>query len=154
VGTGALGRQRLGTGALVMSDNVQGMTGSEVMRISRRMTGRQRSVKLGYPRFKSHYKLLCKTGAAAMLIAGTVLALGVGGRMAHVETSATHRPTGSARQCVKEYGELFDLAHLARRDGKSSDVMASELTVMSGRLSKCQLPAYRKNLAFYVDHTT
>jgi hypothetical protein len=40
VGAGSLGRQRLGTGALVMmSDNAKGMTGSMAMRISRRMTG-------------------------------------------------------------------------------------------------------------------
>jgi hypothetical protein len=137
-----------------MSDNVQRMSGGTVKGIVRGMTRGQRRVRLGYSGFIPPCKLLCKAGASAMLIVGTVLALGVGGRMTHVETSATHRLIGSSRQCAKEYEELFDLAHLARRDGKSSDVMLRELTVMSGRLSECQLPAYRENLAFYVDHTT
>jgi hypothetical protein len=93
------------------------------------------------PGFKSQYKLLCKMGASAMLIVATVLALGVGGRMTNVETSATHRPVGPSQQCAKKYGELFDLAQLAKRDGKSSDVMVRELTVMSGRLNECLLTA-------------
>jgi hypothetical protein len=39
----------------------------------------------------------------------------------------------------KKYEEWFDLAHLAGRAGKSSDVMVRELTVMSGRLNECLL---------------
>lgn len=94
---------------------------------------------LVYPGLESQCKLFCKTGASAMLIVATILALGIGSRMTNVETSATHRPDGASQQCAKEYGELFDIAHLARRDGRSSDVMARELTVMSGRLDECLL---------------
>jgi hypothetical protein len=124
-----------------MSDDVQSMTGSMDMRISRKMTEGQGGVMRVYPGFKSQYKLLCKMGASAMLIVATVLALGVGSRMTNVETSATHQPVGPSQQCAKKYGELFDLAQLAKRDGKSSDIMVRELTVMSGRLNKCLLTA-------------
>jgi hypothetical protein len=120
-----------------MSDDVQGTTGSMVMRISRKMTEGQGGVISVYRRFKSQYKLLCKTGAPVILIVATVLALGVGGCMASVQTSSTHRSIHPSQQCAKKYGELFDLAQLARRHGKSSDVMVRELTVMSGRLNEC-----------------
>jgi len=120
-----------------MNDDVQGM----VKRISRKMTEGQGGMIPVYPAFKSQCKLLCKTGASAMLIVATVLALGVGGRMTNVETSAAHRPVEPSQQCAKKYGELFDLAHLARHDGKSSDVMVGELTVMSARLNECLLTA-------------
>jgi hypothetical protein len=76
-----------------------------------------------------------------MLIVATILALGIGSRMMNVETSATHRPVGASQQCAKKVGELFDIARLARRDGKSSGVMVRELTVMSGRLDACLLTA-------------
>jgi hypothetical protein len=76
-----------------------------------------------------------------MLIVATIVALGVGSRMMNAETSATHRPIGASQQCAKKVGELFDIAHLARRDGKSSDVMVRELSVMSGRLNECLLTA-------------
>ena len=94
-----------------------------------------------YPGLKSQCKLLCKTGASTMVIVATIAVLGVGSRMTDVETSATHRPVGASQQCAKKYGELFDIAHLARRDGKSSDVMVRALTVMSGRLDECLLTA-------------
>jgi len=74
-----------------------------------------------------------------MLIVATVLALGVGGRMTTVRTPATHRTLGPTQQCAKKYAELFDLAHLAGRNGKTSDIMVRELTVMSGRLNECLL---------------
>jgi hypothetical protein len=120
-----------------MSDDMQAITGGTVMRIGRKMTERRGGAMLVYPGFKSQCKLLCKTGASAMLVVATVLALGVGGRMTNVETSAAHRSSEPSQQCARKYGELFGLAHLARRDGKSSDVMVRELTVMSGRLNEC-----------------
>jgi hypothetical protein len=122
-----------------MSDDVHAITGRTVTRISRKMTEGQGGMKRVYPGFKSQYKLLCKTRASAMLIVATILALGIGGGMTNVETSVAHRPIGPSRQCAKKYGELFDLAHLAGRAGKSSDVMVRELTVMSGRLNECLL---------------
>ena len=96
---------------------------------------------LVYPGLKSQCKLLCKTGVSAMLIVATLVALGVGSRMMDVETSAMHRQVGASQQCAKKVGELFDIARLARRDGKSSGVMVRELTVMSGRLDACLLTA-------------
>jgi hypothetical protein len=80
-------------------------------------------------------------GASAMLIGATIAALGVGSRMMNVETAAMHRQAGASQQCAKKVGELFDIARLARRDGKSSDVMVRELTVMSERLDACLLTA-------------
>ena len=116
---------------------MQGITGSMAMRTNRIMTEWHRSAMFVYVAFKSHCKLLCKTGGAVMLIVATVLALGGGCHMTNVDTSATHRPIGPSQQCAKKYGEVFDLAQLARRDGKSSDVMVRELAVMSGRLNEC-----------------
>lgn len=124
-----------------MSDDLQGVTGSMVMRINQEMTEGQSSVIRVYPTFNSQCKLLCKAGGAVILIVATVLALGVGGRMTTVHTPATHRTVGPSQQCAKKYAELFDLAHLARRNEKTSDVMVRELTVMSGRLNECLLTA-------------
>ena len=80
-------------------------------------------------------------GVSATLIVATIVALGVGSRMMNVETAAMYRRAGASQQCASKYGELLDIARLARRDGKSSGVMVRELTVMSGRLDACRLTA-------------
>lgn len=124
-----------------MSDEVQVITGGRVKRIGRQITGEQGDVMLARPGFKSRRKLLCKAGGSAILIVATMLAIGVGSRMTNVETSAVHRPVEPSQHCAKKYAELFDLAQLAKRDGKSSGIMVRELTVMAGQMNECLVTA-------------
>ncbi|MFK4444748.1 hypothetical protein ABH944_004749 [Caballeronia udeis] len=112
------------------------MNGGMVTRI-----GKQGSVMLGGPGVESRRKLSGKAATLAMLIMAMVLAIGVGGRMTNVEALTGHRGNESLQHCAAQYGEMLDLAKLARRDGKSSDIMVRELTVMTGQMGECPLMA-------------
>ncbi|SOE96222.1 hypothetical protein SAMN05414139_09153 [Burkholderia sp. D7] len=119
-----------------MREDVRSTTGGMVRRI-----GKQGSVMPGCPGVESRRKLSGKAGALAMLIAAMVLAIGVGGRMTNVEALAGYRGNEPSQHCAAQYAEMLDLAKLARRDGKSSDVMVRELTVMTGQMDECPLMA-------------
>ncbi|MCC8404032.1 hypothetical protein LJ655_19460 [Paraburkholderia sp. MMS20-SJTN17] len=45
----------------------------------------------------------------------------------------------SARDCSARYAALLDLAELARRDGKSSEVVVRGLSARNGAMSACLL---------------
>jgi hypothetical protein len=86
---------------------------------------------------------LCKAGAVILLFAATALALEIGEGMTDSDSPAVHRTIELAPDCSAKYAALLDLAELARRDGKSSDVVVRGLSDQHGAMSEC-LPADRR----------
>ncbi|MFM0339097.1 hypothetical protein [Paraburkholderia fungorum] len=85
----------------------------------------------------------CKAAAVIVLMAATALALAIGEGMADADSPAVHRTVESAPDCSAKYAALLDLAELARRDGKSSEVVVRGLSEQGGAMSEC-LPANRR----------
>ncbi|MGF6484662.1 hypothetical protein QFZ91_006889 [Paraburkholderia sp. JPY419] len=81
------------------------------------------------------------TAALATTVVATLLAI-----HAVIDTSEAnddHRANPAAsvtRDCSARYAALLDLAELARRDGKSSEVVVRGLRQQNGAMSEC-LPA-------------
>ncbi|MFM0172491.1 hypothetical protein [Paraburkholderia sediminicola] len=49
----------------------------------------------------------------------------------------TRGASGSSQECSARYAALLDLAELARRDGKSSEVVVRGLSDRGGAMSGC-----------------
>ncbi|MGF6731888.1 hypothetical protein OKW50_004033 [Paraburkholderia youngii] len=84
---------------------------------------------------------LRRTAALATTVVATLLAI-----HAVIDTSDANddrraNPAASVtRDCSSRYAALLDLAELARRDGKSSEVVVRGLRQQNGAMSEC-LPA-------------
>ncbi|MFM0410217.1 hypothetical protein [Paraburkholderia dipogonis] len=75
-----------------------------------------------------------KPGALAAIVVATGLVIA----MSRFGTAAdTRRASGSSRDCSTRYAALLDLAELARRDGKSSEVVVRGLSDKGGAMSGC-----------------
>ncbi len=75
-----------------------------------------------------------KPGALAAIVVATGLVIA----MSRFGTAAgTRGVTGSSRECSARYAALLDLAELARRDGKSSEVAVRGLSDRGGAMSGC-----------------
>jgi hypothetical protein len=83
-------------------------------------------------------------GLAALIVAaGLMAATGVLIASAHgPRANRANRVTEASQDCSARYAALLDLAELARRDGKSSEVVVRGLSERGGALSGC-LPAGR-----------
>jgi len=86
-------------------------------------------------------RAVCKAAAYAAIVIAALLAINAfvvaGDDLHNIDhTSAT------ARDCSARYAALLDLAELARRDGKSSEVVVRGLSEQGGAMSEC-LPAAR-----------
>ncbi|MGF6640920.1 hypothetical protein [Paraburkholderia sp. MM6662-R1] len=83
---------------------------------------------------------LRKTVALATIVVATLLAIN-----AVIDASDDLRANpaaGAASDCSARYAALLDLAELARRDGKSSEVVVRGLSQQNGAMSEC-IPAGR-----------
>ncbi|MGF6300578.1 MULTISPECIES: hypothetical protein [Paraburkholderia] len=83
---------------------------------------------------------LYKAAALATIVMATLLGLN-----AYLEPNREFRAkpaTSAASDCSARYAALLDLAELARRDGKSSEVVVRALSEQNGVMSEC-LPAGR-----------
>ncbi|WP_233836010.1 hypothetical protein [Paraburkholderia sp. ZP32-5] len=86
-------------------------------------------------------RAVCKAAVFAAIVIATLLAINAfvaadGGLHDTNHTSAT------PRDCSARYAALLDLAELARRDGKSSEVVVRGLSEQGGAMSEC-LPVAR-----------
>ncbi|ASL45933.1 hypothetical protein bAD24_III00955 [Burkholderia sp. AD24] len=61
---------------------------------------------------------------------------------AHADTPDEQREMQTSQDCSARYAALLDLAELARRDGKSSEVVMRGLSDRAGPMSAC-LPTVR-----------
>lgn len=76
------------------------------------------------------------SAVAAILVAGA-LGVVVGSSAANTLDAAAQRRPDSSLDCSARYAALLDLAELARRDGKSSDVVVRGLSDRGGVMSDC-----------------
>jgi hypothetical protein len=87
-------------------------------------------------------RTLCKAGALAMVIVAAGVAIAVGESVINTESHSVRRAVEPQQDCSAKYAALLDLAELARRDGKSSEVVVRGLSERGGAMSDC-LPAGR-----------
>ncbi|CAE6785082.1 hypothetical protein R69746_04469 [Paraburkholderia aspalathi] len=121
-----------------MSKNVRVRTGDEAGRIGPQWMSEEGSARTLRPRFNAiRTRTLCKVGALATMIVATGIAIAVGEGIASTETPAVHRAIESGQDCSAKYAALLDLAELARRDGKSSEVVMRGLSDRGGAMGDC-----------------
>ncbi|WP_241495987.1 hypothetical protein [Paraburkholderia monticola] len=90
---------------------------------------------------------LCKAAALATIVVGTLLALNAVIDASDASDQLRAHPAASAaKDCSARYAALLDLAELARRDGKSSEVVVRGLSEQNGAMSAC-LPVSRARAA-------
>lgn len=83
----------------------------------------------------SAWRAPCKAAVLATIVVTTLLALN-----AYIEPNDDLRANpaaGAASDCSARYAALLDLAELARRDGKSSEVVVRGLSERNGPMSGC-----------------
>ncbi|WP_244146654.1 hypothetical protein [Paraburkholderia sp. BCC1876] len=79
-----------------------------------------------------------KAAVLATIVAAASLALATSRYVAaHVDTSHEQREIQTSQDCSARYAALLDLAELARRDGKSSEVVVRGLSDRAGAMSAC-----------------
>jgi len=82
----------------------------------------------------SSTRRIYKAGA----LAAVVVAAGVAIAMSRVVVPTdTREASESSQECSARYAALLDLAELARRDGKSSEVVVRGLSDRGGAMSGC-----------------
>ncbi|MGF6374310.1 hypothetical protein OKW40_007126 [Paraburkholderia sp. RAU6.4a] len=86
---------------------------------------------------------LRKTVALATIVVATLLAVNAVIDAGDANDDLRANPAaGAASDCSARYAALLDLAELARRDGKSSEVVVRGLSQQNGAMSEC-IPAGR-----------
>jgi hypothetical protein len=86
---------------------------------------------------------LCRTAALATIAVAALLAINAAIGTSDASDELHASPSAStARDCSARYAALLDLAELARRDGKSSEVVVRGLSEQNGAMSAC-LPVGR-----------
>ncbi|WP_254898601.1 hypothetical protein [Paraburkholderia atlantica] len=92
---------------------------------------------------RSAWRALRKTAALATIVVATLLEIHAVIDASNPNDDRRSIPTTSAsRDCSARYAAMLDLAELARRDGKSSEVVVRGLSEKNGAMSEC-LPAGR-----------
>jgi hypothetical protein len=130
-----------------MNENARVRTGDEAGHIGRpRMSGqgRAQAVRLCFNAVRT--RTLCKVSALATMVVVAGVAIAVGEGITNTETHAVHRAIEPQQDCSAKYAALLDLAELARRDGKSSEVVVRGLSARGGAMSEC-LPTSRNDRA-------
>ncbi|MFM0731698.1 hypothetical protein PQQ52_14535 [Paraburkholderia sediminicola] len=121
-----------------MSENLRVRTGDEAGRIGPPWIRGQGSAQAVQSRFNAtRTRTLCKVAVLATMIVATGVAIAVGESVTDTETLAMHRAIESEQDCSAKYAALLDLAELARRDGKSSEVVVRGLSDRGGAMSDC-----------------
>ncbi|MFL9865491.1 hypothetical protein PQR67_15050 [Paraburkholderia fungorum] len=124
-----------------MSENLRAAARDEAGRSGpQRMSG-QASARVLRTRFNVlRTRTFCKLGVVATMIVAAGVAIAVGGGVSHTETYSVRRAIERQQDCSAKYAALLDLAELARRDGKSSEVVVRGLSDRGGVMNGC-LPA-------------
>ncbi|CAB3807302.1 hypothetical protein [Paraburkholderia caffeinilytica] len=126
-----------------MSDDVRMRTAKDAGRIGPEWMSGHASAPVVRPRFKAvRTWTLFKATALATMIVATGVAIAVGEHITSVDMQTVHRTIESESDCSAKYAALLDLAELARRDGKSSEVVMRGLSDRGGAMREC-LPTGR-----------
>ena len=127
VGAGSLDRARLGAGALVLI--------GAAMRFKSRVTVEQGGDTVRRSSFDaSSTRRFYQAGALAAMVVAAGVAIAMSRFVAPADTRGA---SGSSQECSARYAALLDLAELARRDGKSSEVVVRGLSDRGGAMSEC-----------------
>lgn len=87
-----------------------------------------------------------KTAALIAMFVAAGCALAMSGVMTMAGSNRANQASGTSQDCSARYAALLDLAELARRDGKSSEVVVRGLSDRRGAMSDC-LPMAQSALA-------
>ncbi|CAE6716705.1 hypothetical protein R69927_04882 [Paraburkholderia domus] len=121
-----------------MSKNVRARTSEAAGQAGPAWMSEQGRAKAVRSRFNAvRTRTLCKVSALATMIVAAGVAIAVGEGITNIETHAVHRAIEPAQDCSAKYAALLDLAELARRDGKSSEVVVRGLSDRGGAMSGC-----------------
>jgi hypothetical protein len=82
-------------------------------------------------------RTFCKAGALATIVVAAGLAIAMSRFMTNADVRGEHRAIESSHDCSARYAALLDLAELARRDGKSAEVVVRGLSDRRGAMSEC-----------------
>ncbi|KAA1013227.1 hypothetical protein FVF58_09805 [Paraburkholderia panacisoli] len=91
-------------------------------------------------------RVVYKAGALAALIVALSATAAMSGFFTHVPGLHADREPEASQGCSARYAALLDLAELARRDGKSSEVVVRGLSDTRGAMNEC-LPISRSGQA-------
>ncbi|MFT4068451.1 hypothetical protein [Paraburkholderia sp.] len=80
-------------------------------------------------------RAVCHVAAFATIVIATLLAINA--FVAAADDRHANHTRAAPRDCSARYAALLDLAELARRDGKSSEVVVRGLSEQGGALSDC-----------------
>ena len=128
-----------------MSENLRVRLDDDAGRIGPPLISGQGRAQAVRARFNAlRIRTLCKATVLAAMIVATGMAIAVGERVTHTETHAVRGAIESEQDCSAKYAALLDLAELARRDGKSSEVVVRGLSDRGGAMSDC-LPIGRRD---------
>ena len=83
------------------------------------------------------HSVLYKAGVLAALIVALCAAAAMSGFFTHASALRAARKPQPAQDCSARYAAVLDLAELARREGKSSQVVVRGLSDRRGALNKC-----------------
>lgn len=91
---------------------------------------------------RSHFAALpmwtvCTAGALAAIVAAAASTAAMSGFITPANGPRADRVSEASQDCSARYAALLDLAELARRDGKSSEVVVRGLSERGGALSGC-----------------
>ncbi|USU20599.1 hypothetical protein [Paraburkholderia fungorum] len=127
-----------------MSENLRAGAGGEAGRPGPPWMSGQANARTPRSRFNAlHRWTFCKVATLAAMIVAMGVAIAVGEDVARTETYSAHRAIEHRQDCSTRYAALLDLAELARRDGKSSEVVVRGLSDRGGVMSEC-LPAGKR----------
>ncbi|CAB3776656.1 hypothetical protein LMG28614_00258 [Paraburkholderia ultramafica] len=91
----------------------------------------------------SSERAVCRAGVlAALVVAAGLTAAALSGFITPAHGPLANRAVEASQDCSARYAALLDLAELARRDGKSSEVVVRGLSDRGGAMSEC-LPMSR-----------
>ncbi|MFL9947111.1 hypothetical protein PQR68_14110 [Paraburkholderia agricolaris] len=127
-----------------MSENLRAGAGGEAGRPGPPWMSGQANARTPRSRFNApHRWTFCKVATLAAMIVAMGVAIAVGEDAARTETYSARRAIEHQQDCSTKYAALLDLAELARRDGKSSEVVVRGLSDRGGVMSEC-LPAGKR----------
>jgi hypothetical protein len=83
---------------------------------------------------------VCKAGVLVALVVAAGLTAAMSEFITYAHGPRANRAVEASQDCSARYAALLDLAELARRDGKSSEVVVRGLSDRDGALSGCLPP--------------
>lgn len=110
-----------------------------LVRFRRDASDEQRGGAARRSRFEASLKRRASTTILLMVlvVAASLSAVMMSGLVTQAHGLAANSAAAASHDCSARYAALLDLAELARRDGKSSEVVVRGLSDRAGAMSEC-----------------